>query len=524
MATPAARTIQKRYIVGSCTLDVELQLSALSQWYPQPIAQDLQFQLWMNDSAVGTGTPNMPAAGLIAQGDRATLQTLSQAVSQKVRGVLAIAHLNSPENNLEAARSQSATAQPIPELQLTRPLSYLQLCDISSVLYQCEQATPALPVLLSIATEPQAEIQTAVQTETQTRQNRLTVVPSVRPSESNPENSSSRQNNLIPFAAIRRRPQLWASSAAAALLAVGLTSTLWPTVQPSSQLDTATQSETASPEAANSKVANSKVANSDTDNRAARSNRNADTKPPKTGDSVAPAPRNAPAAGNSAPRNSPATGSLPENSATAPPTNATRAPERTAEGESSVSKQPAPTGSPNEPDTTTTSQSEPNAPAPAAPPPAADAPQSAAGYGTSPESARSRVADERFGNADNADAIAPNSANESTSAAASTETQALVQQASVTLDQVQNHFQSRWQAIKPAAVSETLSYEVQLSETGEVVSFVGLSEAAQAYRDRLLPADQPLIFPLELPPGSPEQSAGLTLQLDLLPDGQAQVQ
>lgn len=479
MATPAARTLQKRYTAGSCTLDVELQLSALSQWYPQPIAQDLQFKLWMN-------------AELVAEGDRTALQTLSQAVSQRVRGLLAIAHLNNPNANSDTNRSQPpANPSALSGLTLTQPLSYLQICDLSSVLYQCEQATPALPVSLSVAAA-------------ETAAGRLNTAPIDRPSENRPP----KRNNVIPFAAIRRRPQLWASSAAAALLAVGLTTTLWPSLQsPSPELSAAKDSE---PNTGRTQP-NALPQNAESSGSAA-------------GD-VAQAPRNAPTAqkapgGGKAPNsalNSPA----PDSAATAPsatersnPPDAPDAPaERAAEGDRSITaKLPTPSNEP--PNTDSSNAGEPNAvTAPAAPNPPAPStlPQETARSAVRPNASQSESSQageaESFSTADSPD-------NSALSAGAPATNQDLGQQELVMVEQVQSYFQSQWQATPS---SQTLSYEVQLSETGEVVRFVALSEAAQNYRDRLLPENQPLVFP----PSSP--GAGLSLQLDLLPNGQVQV-
>ncbi len=514
MATPAARTLQKRYTAGSCTLDVALQLSALSQWYPQPIAQDLQFQLWLNnlDTSPETQPNTQPNTQLVAQGDRAALQDLSQAVSQKVRGLLAIAHLNNPNAN-RSRSSELPLSQPLPGLQLTHPLSYLQLCDLSSVLYQCEQSTPALPVSLSVS--PAAEA------------SRLEAVPSDRISTTpTRETGAPRRNNVIPFAAIRRRPQLWASSAAAALVAVGLTTTLWPSLQNSSAPSTTASSETA-PDNARPNTVNPDTARPDTDSRLTlpkTSPRNPENSDSAAEDSIARAPRNAPTA-----RNAPAAGTSGSN-APAPepaPRDSTPGAAPTTEspsvssaneagGESNAAKQPSP--SVNEPNGTgpDAAVTPPPVTAPAAPPPQAT---DNARFGALPESAPNTEAED-FSTTDES---TPSAARLADPAESQTGRQAAVQQESVTIEQVQSYFQSQWQAIKPAVISETLSYEVQLSETGEVVGFSGLNEAAEAYRSSLLPADRPLVFPLELPPNSTDQSAGLTLQLDLLPDGQAQV-
>jgi Domain of unknown function (DUF4335) len=488
MATPAARTLQKRYTAGSCTLDVELQLSALSQWYPQPIAQDLQFKLWMNADAANVGRQNLPAAELVAEGDRAALKTLSQAVSQRVRGLLAIAHLNTPNANSDTNRSQPpANPSALSGLTLTQPLSYLQICDLSSVLYQCEQATPALPVSLSVAAA-------------ETAAGRLNTAPIDRPSENRPP----KRNNVIPFAAIRRRPQLWASSAAAALLAVGLTTTLWPSLQsPSPELSTAKNSEPT-----NTGLTQPNALPQNTEKNAERSGSAA-------GD-IAQAPRNAPpsqkAPVGKAPNsdlNSPAPGSAATAPSATTRSNAPEAPaERADEGDRNpTAKQPTPS---NEPPPNT---SEPNAAAPAAPNPAVPA-------APNPDAARSANLPEALppDNSQNSDAESFSTADglneDALTSSATASNQNLAQQDLIAIEQVQNYFQSQWQA---TASSQTLSYEVQLSETGEVVSFVALSEAAESYRDRILPDNQPLVFP----PSSP--GAGLSLQLDLLPNGQVQV-
>lgn len=212
MATPAASPVQKRYTAGSWTLAVVLQPSALSQWYPQPIVQNLQFKLWMQP--VEPSIERSPGAAilprLIAKGDRTALQEISQYLSQKVHSELAIAHLS---------KSAPPRPEPPPFLNLTQPLSYLQLCDLTIVMRQCEQANQVLPV--AIASAPAAISNPATQPASNISRRRST-------------------SNVIPIAAIRRRPKLWASSAAAALLAVGLTTVVWQSGQNNSSFTTAT--------------------------------------------------------------------------------------------------------------------------------------------------------------------------------------------------------------------------------------------------------------------------------------------
>ena len=168
MATPGASPVQKRYTAGNCTLDVALQLSALSQWYPQPIVQDLRFKLWMQPVEQVQGVATLPR--LIAEGDRATLQEISHYLSQKVQSSLTIAQIN---------RNSSPALDPPPTLQLTKPLSYLQLCDLTTVIHQCEQAGRMLPVSLG---------------------------NNVSSRSISYQSSSQSKGNVIPFATVRRRP------------------------------------------------------------------------------------------------------------------------------------------------------------------------------------------------------------------------------------------------------------------------------------------------------------------------------
>jgi len=87
-----------------------------------------------------------------------------------------------------------------------------------------------------------------------------------------------------------------------------------------------------------------------------------------------------------------------------------------------------------------------------------------------------------------------------------------------TVNQVQRYFQSKWQA-QGADLLEPISYEIQISTNGDVVSFSALNDAAQQYRDRLFPTD--VQFTLE--PSAPYRTTGLSLRLNILPNGQVTV-
>lgn len=488
---PAARSLQKRYTAGGCVLDVEWQLSALSQWYPKPVAQALRFKLWMN-----SGQDEASAAGsvLVAEGDHVALQEISHYTSQKVQGLLAIAHINSADRSAALQNSQ----QP-PSLRLTRPLSYLQLCDLNSVLNQCEQATATLPTALSLAP------------------------------------STPKANNVVPFLtlrrSIRRQPVAWASSAAAALLAVGLTTALWPGYQrPSYETSSLPNTDISgtTPEAATGAKPNSAadsippsalpsgVPSSNAPSGSIRSSQPAvkpntdkttiaepspsaavsQAKPP-VNPSVEPSDRSAAKLQAQAPTASPETATAPlasPRASGAPPETPSN---QSQEFSAARSTRPRASSSVLE----------------AAPPPAA-------------ESATARANRPNLSTAPGANTAANDGASTATdsASASSTADQAVSQPEAITIAQVQRYFQTKWQE-SGVPLSEPLSYSVQLSGKGEVVSFAALSSNAEAYRDRLLPQNAPLVFSVgsSSHSSSNQTSAGLALRLDILPNGQVRV-
>lgn len=257
MATPAARPIQKRYTAGSCTLEVSFKPSALSQWHPKPIATDLAFKLWLQmvqqyaeqtnaqtgvaaASSDGVVLPTDVSPTLVAEGDRTQLQAIAQHLQQQTRQTLAtpaLAAQSGLPGVLPQSLPQNSTARP-PQLPpgclIEGPLTYLQLCDLTSVLGQYEQATQTLPVALPAALPAPLSATQSTQlpaTSATTGEASRSIQTLITAKNETPSKNKASKDNLVPFPTGRRRPsrKLWASSAAAAIFAVGLTTTLWQT-------------------------------------------------------------------------------------------------------------------------------------------------------------------------------------------------------------------------------------------------------------------------------------------------------
>lgn len=453
MTASSADPVHQRYAAGDCTLDVTLQLSALSQWYPRPIAQQLRFKLWLR-SVDGAQT----AATLVAKGDREMLQTIARQLQQQTRSTLALASHTSVHTSPDFLIGE-----------MTQPLSALQLCDLTSVINQCEQAVHTLPVALSPA------LADGVRTRT--------------------------SGVLIPFAIARRRPKLWAS-AAAAVFAIGVTAGLATVLRPSNQESmTTADSALSEPEAA-----------SEPDYSAPRQ-----TLPPT------------PSASSSDSEESAADGASPERTArSSSPEN-----DRIAAADSPArrpARQPV-SASPNQ------SVADPNQPVASAPkqPSSSDSgtsrearPPASSGEDT-PTAARQTESLAEPSAADAAPADAdPDGDDEFSTAASSPPVSPAASGEADTIAQVQSYFKARWQPPR-SGLQAPLAYQLRLSASGEVITFAALSEAAQAYRDRLLPTDQPPTFPMAPSPESTDRrtaqsaSDGLTLRLVLTADGQVQV-
>lgn len=397
MDLSAARPVQQRYTAGGCILEVTLQPSALSQWYPRPVAQVLAFKLWLDASPASEENRQLPPT-LVAQGDRETFQAIAHYIAQQTRNALTVAHFSDAPTRTLAPCPPSFHVQP--------PLSYLQLCDLTAVFDQVEQATPLLPVSLTSS-----------------------------------KAASKPSGRLIPFLANHK---LWASSAAAALLAVGLTTALWPrSAEDAAVISDASPLDLAAP--------------------------TAELEPPQNAapsSEEAPTPESAPVSPESAavdplgaiPTAPPDIRPAPPAQTSPPPTAAAGELQRETQEETDARLPPLPTQS--------------------------TARQSAA-----------RASNENY-------QVSP-------SATADVQTDE-----SNTIAQVQRYFQAQWQA-SAQDVQLPLAYELQLSKSGEVISFAGLSNTAQAYGDRLL-SPTPLTF-------SNSADEPLTLRLMITVDGIVQV-
>ncbi len=481
--TSSASPVHQRYTAGSCTLDVTLHLSALSQWQPQLIAQQLQFQLWLRP-VDHDQTSDQAAATLVAEGDRQTLQLVTHYIQQQTRATLALASFKA-----EAARP----APPLPPgCQIASPLSYLQLCDLTTVLNQCEQAVRPLPVSIDLASASSS---------------------SSRPSERTTEPNSEDSSNLISLASVRRRPRLWASSAAAAVFVIGLTTTLWPYVNQTTT--------TSAPEVASEP---------DYSAAAPRSGQSSDNPSPSDHSSAAsvPSAQQTPAA-SATPENSSPLPALPNRSERPSASSSERPSERPSERLSTGRRAPAadsrqkqpPGPSPSQPANTESSESLASAPADISAGIGEEAPAAARQAGPlAPSLSRS---DPNTTTAEDLSAEEPSAASAPTPISPADDDEAN------TIAQIQTYFEARWQP-DLSNPQEPLAYQMRLSESGEVVTFAALDEAAQAYRDRLLPPNgQPLIFPISPDPANSSrrtvQSAntGLTLRLILTADGKVQI-
>jgi len=511
MATPADTTTQQRYVAGQCALDITSQSLALSKWYPQPVVQNLEFQLWLQREA--TAEPD-----LIAQGDRTTLNAIIQYVSQQVQASLVTANLSATAGNTpspQPARLTQSLPKP-PALQIDEPLSYLQLCDLSSVLNQCDRGVRALPAALpTVAAQPLAA-------PTSTAEQRSNVI-----------SLSAAQHATRRPAHHRKRTRIWAGSAAAAsvLFAVGIAGVLRPNSQSEQQI-TATNPDLAE----RSNLEQDAVPN-DFDlaelpeieaeaeveieatqplNPSPRETARTDRSLPQPSTRIeTPLPGNSPAV--IGPTEDAPPPSNPQIAAAPAPSSATISGPVTS---SPITSSPESTINQSGRTSNTTNTPEPSIIAdsiPATPPPS-DSSESAA-VGRSPlaraaDGTVSTEAPESFSvgrasidraSIDRAQAdlevaeLEPTDDTQNGSTQDANIQSANIQSANIqneaTLVQVQTYFQSRWQSIRAplsAALSAPLRYDIQLSETGEIVSFLGLDETAQAYRDRLLPeADSP---------------------------------
>ncbi|EDX84674.1 hypothetical protein S7335_2371 [Synechococcus sp. PCC 7335] len=218
MAIPTANPMKQRSTAGSCILEVTTRPSALSQWSDRLVADSLTFKLWLADGAVD---PNANEARgvprLVAEGDGTVLQSITRYIQIRTRQTLAVPALGGLSSNNSSSSDSSSddpsnsdssstrTSAYPPEFEYPQPLSYLQLCDLNTVLTQYEQTVVTLP---PIAPEQLSE--------------NVILLQPVRDNRVDPSTNVIRSPRKL-----RKRMRLWASAAATALAAVGLTTALW---------------------------------------------------------------------------------------------------------------------------------------------------------------------------------------------------------------------------------------------------------------------------------------------------------
>ena len=495
MPPSALSPIKQSYSASTCTLEVTLQPSALSQWYPKPIIDQVEFKLWIQNSA-----GSKPA--LIAQGDRATLQAIARHIEHRTQTTLTL-----------SAVSKSAPPLLPASTHLPQPLSYLQLCDLSSVFTQYEQATAPLATSLS----PAAEVDQTI------------ALAEPSPEEiTRPQSQPTPKRKIIPFP--NRRRAAWASSAAAALFAIGLTATLWNRTSIPETASIA-DAELAEPEATGS--GNSGLRLNRPGDRTATLPRNSGTSreqlsvpAPNSGATPVPVPVPVPQTSQPSPsvNNPPAGNSSPSANTPTSPTQTDTSIQPSAPADNSSQKPTVQEPSVAVPELESLESSPNNDAQTEAPSIASADVEAATPTDESPNSASSE-ADLPEPAAAPPQAIARSS--EANSAQlrrrAAIQQQApspeeIAQQESETIEQVQNYFLTQWSADE--GTSAPLTYQLQLSSFGEVTDFSALEEAGQTYRDRLLP-DSDILFP---PSNSAALPEGLTLKITVNSDGQVSVE
>ncbi len=504
MAPSVAPPIKQSYSAGNCRLDLTLQPSALSQWHPRLIVEQVQFKLWMSEAQGAE-----PA--LLAEGDRTTLQAIAHHIEQRTQAVLTINRTSSPA---------APTLPQLPEkTHLPHPLSYLQLCDLSTVLTQCERAAKTLPVSLPIAPS------TASETDRPTAALGQEVTSPPTQSAAVPK----QKGKLIFFPTGRRAA--WASSAAAALFAVGLTTVLWNDKTSVPETVSIAEADLAEPnitESENPRLRLRKPADEELSaalaDSASQSERNrAQTAQRSRSTTQRTAkPTNVPGRSNSSttvsPENPTASKSTssPESARAESGLNGSDSSQGPRQSNESADV-PAPINrqTPNNAPDRKIANAEPDAEA--LNPAALSAPTAETDDGLPTLEPSSPLASARRGQnseVNRASApLSPANAEESAFSPA-----AISRQESETITQVQNYFVNQWRPDEN--LSAPLSYQLQLSSSGEVVSFSALTEGGGAYRDRLLP-DSKLSFP---PSNSVALANGLTLKIVLTPNGQVQVE
>ena len=610
---PVVQPTTQRYTAGSCILEVTVTPSVLSQWSQQLIAESLTFKVWLEErSSAENASVEKPDLRLVGEGNAHQFQAIARYIQHKTQHSLALVHLGRTEPSASAITYRSVPPSPQSEPSLDglereaffppEPLSYLQLCDLHTVLSQCEQTVQMLPAsqsaleaALSTAT-PEVMARATADTQLQSPETVANVLEQQTVGDSGVNNRPSTQNlpaarnlesytavpstrnKIISLEAFRRRPKIWASTAAAAVLAIGLTSTLINRnlVQTDARIAAESSSEEALLEQNGSRADNQvllppvtsqqKSPNTTAPGRAETSDRNNRTSAIPSG-RVPQSPTAAPDAVARRPRtetNRPATG-LP--SSASPSASVPASPSPSTNDSAATLPQPVESATAEENRIIADSSRRTNddvGAAEATPPDVVASspvpedgsfssvpnPSAAADTGDSqstesqlqgstnnePESlAAARQANRpsiREPNSANqpsgrVESIArmPESLSEDSLESAGADIEIAQESEAVALPELA--ISSEAEAIAQvqqyflgqwqAEEDGPLRYQLQLSAAGEVISFAALDERSQMYRDRILPTDMPPSFT------PPNNGQGLTLQLTFTAGGQVQV-
>ncbi|MGB3786924.1 MAG: hypothetical protein WA949_02865 [Phormidesmis sp.] len=481
MATPATGPIKKRYTAGSCALEIVAWPSALSQWSEHLIAERLTFRLWLADGASTTADQIRATKKIVAKGDRTALQAVTQYIQAKTRQTLAVptfgASSSATPSEVSSEPLSGAEAVPAcpPEFHYSGSLGYIQLCDLNTVLGQCEQGVLRLPIV------PDQQLNEDV-----------ILLDAVR------DRRSLQSTNVL---RLPRRPRkrigLWASSAAAALLAVGLTTALL-------SRDSTPQDATV----ANNSAASGRVSELETAQQAdsaLESNTLENSTPGADGtrpvepqlDLSAPTPSLG-ASSDQAAQPLPKIPNRPTRKPVVQPSASASTPLSAQE----LPNLPAPTVSSTPTPTRSRSSTSAIAPPPAIPESSSDS-LFADQLEAAPETGADIAENNAISGARSATTPQP-SASQPTESAQGT---------AQTASQVQSYFQQRWRG----GNGTVLLYNLRLSPDGEVIDFTAINEAAARESENILPTTARPVFSTN--PGA----NGLTLRVLLNSDGTVQV-
>lgn len=516
MAPLSAQPIAQSYRAGDCRLDVLFTPSALSRWSDRPVVETLTFQLWLGCDEQKIETEGEITGGeetLIAQGDRTQLQAIAQYFQATTRNVLALSSLTT------ASRPASSVEPPL-GLQLDRSISYLQLSDIATVLTQYEQAIRPLPVALRETVSnviPLSSVRSA-------EESRPSVLPdAVR-------ERAARNRLATTSRRSRRKTGLWASSAAAALFVVGITTTLIsrdPTLQEvgitsdtpilDSQTEASRSSETAPFELSSpDPLEESAEESTERDRTSARGPNGSFPIQPEP--SRLPPSRNAesPVPERTVPEqtepNIQSSSDIPDAEVSEPtvpdPDTSVSSPAQSPDTRPETSNNEQARALPEDlsglPQGTAEPEILPEAASPEAPPDVNADSTSRSSTARSTSESATRSTEEAFdieslrtesAQPEGSPAAPPPASPLPTPDAATSDSETLEAPSTRLSEQIQSYFQQRLLSSGLNTVEVgPLVYRLQVSEAGEVVVFVALDDASETYRNTLLPEDSLPVF------------------------------